>query len=72
MANTYGFKAPQPSQSGGEFSIGQKIQFSFKEQLHIGLIENMLENTAVIRIIESPSKAMINFKTVIRYTELKR
>ncbi|WP_312542585.1 hypothetical protein [Enterococcus sp.] len=70
MANTYGFKAPQPSQSGGAFSIGQSIRFSFRGETHQGLIENMLENTAVIRIIESPSKAMINFKTVVRYTEL--
>ncbi|MDT2597268.1 hypothetical protein P7D52_09795 [Enterococcus dongliensis] len=70
MANTYGFKSPQPSFLGERFSIGQEVFFEYKKETQLGIVKNKLNNSAVVKIIKSETADLIDFTTVISYGDL--
>ncbi|MGX7204753.1 hypothetical protein [Enterococcus pingfangensis] len=70
MANTYGFKSPQPSFLGERFSLGQEVFFEYKKETQVGIVKNKLNNSAVVKIIKSETADLIDFTTVISYSDL--
>ncbi|MBM7711024.1 hypothetical protein [Enterococcus xiangfangensis] len=70
MANTYGFKSPQPSFLGERFLLGQEVFFEYKKETQVGIVKNKLNNSAVVKIIKSETADLIDFTTVISYSEL--
>ncbi|MDU5336152.1 hypothetical protein [Enterococcus sp.] len=70
MAQTYGFKSPNPSIAGEQFSIGQEVFFEYQKEIHLGKIKNKLSNSVIIEIVKSEIEELLEFTTVIRYTDL--
>ncbi|WP_413537750.1 hypothetical protein [Enterococcus malodoratus] len=70
MTSTYGFKSPKLSILGERFSIGQEVMFEYQKEMHLGMIKNKLSNSVVVKIVKSETETLIDFITVIRYTDL--
>lgn len=70
MAQTYGFKSPNPSIAGERFSIGQEVYFEYQQEIQLGIIKNKLSNSVIIEIVKSETEELLDFTTVIRYTDL--
>lgn len=70
MTNTYGYKGPKPTLLGESFSLDQEVHFEYKNEMHLGIVQNKLNNSAVVKIIKSETEELIDFTTVIRYGDL--
>lgn len=70
MANTYGFKSPTPSFLGERFSVGQEVYFEYQKETQQGIVQTKLNNSAVVKISKSESDDLIDFTTVISYSDL--
>lgn len=70
MASTYGYQGPKPSLLGENFSLGQEVLFEYDKEMQLGVVENKLNNSAIVKIIKSETQELIDFTTVIRYGDL--
>lgn len=70
--STYGYwqRDHNTSAAGKKFSVGLQVSFVYACEAQVGIIETMLENSAVVKILQSPSKSLIDFTTVINYKQL--
>ncbi|MGM0214340.1 hypothetical protein [Enterococcus sp. AZ109] len=68
---TFGYRPNVPSEIGEKFMVGSEVAFLYKEESQVGVIETMLNNSAVVRIVLSPTKTLHDFTTVIRYADMQ-
>ncbi|GCF94954.1 hypothetical protein NRIC_28450 [Enterococcus florum] len=69
-SKTFGYKLTVPLFASEKFAVGSKVAFPYENSHHEGTIETMMNNSAVVKISQSPSKALIDYKTVISYKKL--
>ncbi|MDH6364268.1 hypothetical protein M2139_001257 [Enterococcus sp. PF1-24] len=63
-------KDTEPSELGQTFTVNQEVSFIYKSEIHVGLVEKMLKNSAIIILYNENFDKENQTKLVISYSKL--